>query len=620
MMSAPMATIHDPNETPTPLEDLALTPKKNNVQHDPKKGKMHSEKSQKESQNVIGKESDEEKDEKRNENENEKEKEREKEKEKRKKDPHKIYHSSVFSQKKVPQHRSIFSQSSLTSLNVNATAKNKKMVQIETTRRCPEKKLVARNPPSGSAGRLCDKKKMCRFLEANASQCLAPRETAASLAKGVAQKVVDRLPGELSACLFDGWAGGAISVPDNLYEGFLNAYSEDAAANRALYVAERISQPTFRFFVDLDLQLPERVTDTFIAAMVNMLQEVVATFYKQLSGSSGVVHPELPESWDSDCETDLSGQKFLEKDSGKMILLHKTPVGTNKVDDTDDDDDDNGKPKGDETDNCYENVDSEMERKKVGDDDYDNNAQEPLSKDTEQSYKKVHQRAEERKKQIKMKKKQILLDEKAEKRLKERNKKKAEEAFELAEQESFNEWSDRVNSAVYDDESTDSDDNTNSRRRDSGSNHRRNKSFFSTEVFFPLFSTFFVFFPFFSIFFNNENKKNRRKKRPGKRNARQTNCAKNFWLPWCAQQDASVCPRTPNGCHHHQHQHKPVTKEILLAIPRSLHFCCHALETMFQKQKISKNGKIGKKTKIVIWNRTKKFKKTCRSLLTSLVK
>jgi hypothetical protein len=100
------------------------------------------------------------------------------------------------------------------------------------------------------------------------------------LVKKSARKAGARAPAPppTTALLKDGWGGGVVSVPDEDYAAFLEAYGEDVDHGVRHAICEQKSD-VFRMHLDVDLSVPRAADRRAVLTLVRLIQGITAEFF-----------------------------------------------------------------------------------------------------------------------------------------------------------------------------------------------------------------------------------------------------------------------------------------------------------------------------------------------------
>ncbi|AVK75932.1 hypothetical protein pneo_cds_325 [Pandoravirus neocaledonia] len=85
-------------------------------------------------------------------------------------------------------------------------------------------------------------------------------------------------PPPTTALLKDGWGGGVLSVPDDDYDAFLEAYADDVDHGIKHAVCEQRSA-VFRMYLDIDLTVPRAASRRAVLTLARLLQHITGSFF-----------------------------------------------------------------------------------------------------------------------------------------------------------------------------------------------------------------------------------------------------------------------------------------------------------------------------------------------------
>ncbi|AGO84079.1 hypothetical protein psal_cds_389 [Pandoravirus salinus] len=88
-----------------------------------------------------------------------------------------------------------------------------------------------------------------------------------------------------TAFLKDGWGGGVVSVPDEDYAAFLDAYGDDVNRGVRHAICEQRSA-VFRMHLDIDLSVPRAADRRAVLTLVRLIQAITARFFPGASRHS----------------------------------------------------------------------------------------------------------------------------------------------------------------------------------------------------------------------------------------------------------------------------------------------------------------------------------------------
>lgn len=82
----------------------------------------------------------------------------------------------------------------------------------------------------------------------------------------------------MSNLSMDGWKGGKLHVPPDQYDAFLACYANGLRKNEKMYVIELRTSPLFKWHADLDILLPNEISQSQTMQILPIIQAVLAEY------------------------------------------------------------------------------------------------------------------------------------------------------------------------------------------------------------------------------------------------------------------------------------------------------------------------------------------------------